>query len=137
MGRKDSKSSRTSRKRDDDSWGDGWEVTHTHTHAPHHRSCATAVQLIRESRVCQELCQPSALPRATVALHAGLPPIIPPGTELDISAADALPTEAEVRPGWNAGKPSQAHTLSPARTPSPSFNPPRCTCYARTACRRR
>ena len=30
MGRKDSnKSSR--RKRDDDSWGDGWEVTHTHT----------------------------------------------------------------------------------------------------------
>ena len=31
MGRKDSKSSRTSRKRDDDSWGDGWEVTHTHT----------------------------------------------------------------------------------------------------------
>ena len=32
MGRKDSKSSRTSRKRDDDSWGEGWEVTHTHTH---------------------------------------------------------------------------------------------------------
>ena len=34
MGRKDSKSSRTSRKRDDDSWGDGWEVKHTHTRTP-------------------------------------------------------------------------------------------------------
>lgn len=118
MGRKDSKSSRTSRKRDDDSWGDGWEVTHTHTHAPHHRSCATAVQLIRESRVCQELCQPSALPPATVALHAGLPPIIPPGTELDISAADALPTEAEVRPGWRW----QAQP-SPHAKPSPLAKP--------------
>ena len=65
------------------------------------------MQLIRESRVCQELCQPSALPPATVALHASLPPVIPPGTELDISAADALPTEAEVRPaGTLAAQPS-------------------------------
>jgi hypothetical protein len=84
-----------------------WLGGDTHTHAPHHRSCATAVQLIRESRICQELCQPSALPPATVALHASLPPVIPPGTELDISAADALPTEAEVRPaGTLAAEPS-------------------------------
>ena len=39
MGRKDSKSSRTSRKRDDDSWGDGWEVTHTHTRTPSQELC--------------------------------------------------------------------------------------------------
>ena len=84
-----------------------WLGGDTHTHAPHHRSCATAVQLIRALRVCQELCQPSALPPATVALHASLPPVIPPGTELDISAADALPTEAEVRPaGTLAAEPS-------------------------------
>ena len=39
MGRKDSKSSRTSRKRDDDSWGDGWEVTHTHTRTASQELC--------------------------------------------------------------------------------------------------
>ena len=76
------------------------------------------MQLIRESRVCQELCQPSALPPATVALHAGLPPIIPPGTELDISAADALPTEAEVRPaGTLAAQPSRHAKPSPHAKP--------------------
>ena len=76
------------------------------------------MQPICESRVCQELCQPSALPPATVALHAGLPPIIPPGTELDISAADALPTEAEVRPaGTLAAQPS------PHAEPSPHAKP--------------
>lgn len=90
MGRKDSnKSSRTSRKRDNDSWGDGWE----------------------------EMCQPSALPPATVALHAGLLPIIPPGTELEMSA-DALPTEAEVHvlreDGLSATMISTANFLSAA-----------------------
>ena len=119
MGRKDSnKSSRTSRKRDNDSWGDGWEVTHTRTSNTPGKG---AVQLIRDPCVRQELCQPSALPPATVALHAGLPPIIPPGTELEISA-DALPTEAEVR--LHAG--AEGGTLaqpSPARTPSSSSNP--------------
>ena len=76
------------------------------------------MQLIRALRVCQELCQPSALPPVTVALHASLPPVIPPGTELDISAADALPTEAEVRPaGTLAAQPS------PHAEPSPHAKP--------------
>lgn len=115
MGRKDSnKSSRTSRKRDNDSWGDGWEVTHTRTSNTPGKG---AVQLIRDPCVRQELCQPSALPPATVSLHAGLPPIIPPGTELEISA-DALPTEAEVRP-----QRVERWQPSPARTPSSSSNP--------------
>jgi len=135
MGRKDSnKSSRTSRKRDNDSWGDGWEVTHTRTSNTPGKRC----QLIRDPCVMQEMCQPSTLPPATVALHAGLLPIIPPGTELEMSA-DALPTEAEVRlpravctrRGYNTGSPAEPSREAPAPTP------PRCTCYARTACRRR